>query len=359
MKASFVHMLQYVDVVEKGLSIFPPVPPERYNVPTAQRSLELGNELLELADGCGFDWVSLIEHHYSPRQLTPNPLLAAANMCGRLRNAKIAILGSTIPMNNPVRLAEEYAMLDLLSGGRLVAGLIRGTPPEYTTYWSNPAESRRRYEEAVQLVLRAWTEPEPFGWEGEYYRFRTVSIWPRPVQQPYPQVFVSGNSLESGSMAARLHLSMAMSFQPIPRARQLVDHYREEAEKAGWTPAPDDIVVRGFVHVADTDAEAQHSADEFEFCMTDGGRGMRTNVREAVIGSAGAGSLHSPAQLHQEGVAFIGSPNTVVEKMQRLREEVGANVLDGMFIGGRMPYEKARRSIELFGQEVLPKVHSF
>src|SRR5579871_4969158 len=103
MKVSFVHMLQYVDVVEKGLSIFPPVAPACYDVATAQRSLALGNELLDVADQTGFDWVSLIEHHYSPRQLTPNPLLAAANIAPRLRQAKIAILGSTIPLLNPVR----------------------------------------------------------------------------------------------------------------------------------------------------------------------------------------------------------------------------------------------------------------
>jgi alkanesulfonate monooxygenase SsuD/methylene tetrahydromethanopterin reductase-like flavin-dependent oxidoreductase (luciferase family) len=349
-------MLQYVDVVEKGLSIFPPVAPANYSVATAQRSLHMGNELLDAADRLGFDWVSLIEHHYSPRQLTPNPLLLAANIAPRLRTAKLAILGSTIPMLNPVRLAEEYAMLDLLSGGRAVVGLIRGTPPEYTTYGTNPAESRGRYEEAVELVLRAWTETQPFGWEGEYYRFRTVSIWPRPVQQPYPQVFISGNSTDSGSLAARHHLSLALSFQPIPRARQLIDHYREEAARAGWTPGPDDVVVRGFVHVAETDAQAQRLADEFDFCVTDGGRGMRANVLEAVTG--GARAVHSSGELHQEGVAFIGSPSTVLEKMQRLREEVGANILDSMFVSGRLPYERARESLELFGSEVLPKVHA-
>lgn len=355
MKVSFVHMLQYVDVVEKGLSIFPPVAPACYDVETARRSVVVGTELLDMADELGFDWVSLIEHHYSPRQLTPNPLLLAANIAPRLRTAKIAILGSTIPMLNPVRLAEEYAMLDLLSGGRVVVGLIRGTPPEYTTYGTNPAESRGRYEEAVELVLRAWTETQPFGWEGEYYRFRTVSIWPRPVQQPHPQVFVSGNSTESGSLAARHHLSMALSFQPIPRARELIDHYHQEAANAGWTPTADDIVVRGFVHVAETDAEAQRMADEYDFCVTDGGRGMRSNVLQAVTG--GARATHTSAELHQEGVAFIGSPETVLDKMRRFHDEVGANILDAMFVGGRMPYDTARRSLELFGREVLPKVH--
>ncbi|HLG73427.1 MAG TPA: LLM class flavin-dependent oxidoreductase [Chloroflexota bacterium] len=358
MRVSYVHMLQYLGVVEHGLSIYPPISPACYDVATAQRSLDFGNELLAIADECGYDWVSLIEHHYSPRQLTPNPLLAAANMAARLRTAKIAILGSTIPFLNPVRLAEEYAMLDLLSGGRAVVGLLRGTPPEYTTYWVNPAESRGRYEEAVALVLRAWTEPQPFGWEGQYYRYRTVSIWPRPVQQPHPQVFVSGNSAESGSMAARLRLSLALSFQPVPRARQSIAHYQEEAAKAGWTPTGDNVVIRGFVHVAETDAEAQKMADDYDFCVTDGGRGMRANVLEAVTGYSGSRQMHDRDELRQDGVAFIGSPATVFEQMARWHEEVGANTLDAMFVGGRLPYERAKHSLELFGREVLPKVHA-
>jgi alkanesulfonate monooxygenase SsuD/methylene tetrahydromethanopterin reductase-like flavin-dependent oxidoreductase (luciferase family) len=176
------------------------------------------------------------------------------------------------------------------------------------------------------------------------------------VQQPYPQVFGSGNSQESGALAARHHLSMALSFQPIPRARQLVDFYRDEAARAGWSPTADDIVVRGFVHVAKTDSEAQQLADEYDFCVTDGGRGMSANVLDA-LSSSNLAPVHSADLLHQEGVAFIGSPDTVLTKMQRLREEVGANVLDAMFVAGKMPYERARSSLELFGTKVLPRVH--
>lgn len=355
MKASLVDNMQYLDVIEKGLSVFPPVPPACFDSEVARRSVQFGLELCDMADELGFDWVSLIEHHYSPRQLTPNPLLLAASLAPRLRHAKIAILGSTLPLLNPVRLAEEYAMLDLLSGGRVIAGLIRGTAPEYTTYGTNPAESRGRYEEGVELILKAWTEPQPFGWEGEYYRFRTVSIWPRPVQQPHPPVFVSGNSRESGSLAARHHLGLALSFQPLPEARALVQHYRDEAARGGWTPTADDIVVRGFVYVAETDAQAEAEAETYTFGLNDGGRGLRANVRD-MIGSGGVATVAKPGTLEQEGVRFFGNPDTVARKMRRLQDEVGAGTLDGIFISGRMPREKVHRSVELFGSEVLPQV---
>src|SRR5438105_3048126 len=169
-----------------------------------QRSTRQGLELLQRADELGFDWVSVAEHHYSPRQLSPNPLVLASALSQRVRKARIALLGPTIPFLNPVRVAEEIAMLDNLTGGRVVAGLMRGSPGEYMTYSANPTESRERFQEGLELVRRAWTEPQPFGWEGRYYQFRTVSIWPRPVQRPHPPIFMSGSTPESGEFAARL-----------------------------------------------------------------------------------------------------------------------------------------------------------
>src|SRR5581483_4433889 len=115
-----------------------------------------------------------------------------------------------LPLNNPVRVAEEYAMLDVMSGGRLIAGLIRGIPNEYIAYGVDPSESWERFEEAIDLVIRAWTEPEPFGWEGKHYQFRTVSIWPRPLQQPHPPLLFSGGSVESAAFAARKRAQIGM-----------------------------------------------------------------------------------------------------------------------------------------------------
>ena len=123
-----------------------------------------------------------------------------------VRRVKIAVLGPTLPILNPVRVAEEFAMLDTMSGGRVVAGMMRGTPNEYVTYNINPAESRERFAEALHLIRRAWTETRPFGWLGRYYQYRTISIWPRPVQQPHPPLYMSGSSPEAWEFAARNHI---------------------------------------------------------------------------------------------------------------------------------------------------------
>src|SRR5919108_4280913 len=158
-----------------------PVPPALCDRGAVSETMRRAKEQLRLADELGFDWVSVSEHHYSPRIMTPNPIVSAAFIAARLQRVKIAVLGPIVPLNNPVRLAEELAMLDTLAQGRLIVGLLRGTTNEYLSYDLNPAESRERTDEGMELILKAWTEPHPFAWQGRYFQYRTVSIWPRPL----------------------------------------------------------------------------------------------------------------------------------------------------------------------------------
>src|ERR671922_1814714 len=206
-----------------------PVPTDGFSPEVAQQSMAASLEQFELADQLGFDWVTVAEHHFAPMSLTPNPMVMAGAMTQRVKNARIALLGANIPILNPVRVAEEFAMLDVLTGGRVVAGMLRGTSNEYVTYGTNPAETRERFEEALQLIVRAWTEPQPFGWLGRYYEYRSISIWPRPVQQPHPPIYMSGSSPESGELAARHRLSLGFAFTTVPLAAKAARYYREQA----------------------------------------------------------------------------------------------------------------------------------
>src|ERR1700758_2662631 len=113
-------------------------------------------EQFELADQVGFDWVTVAEHHYAPMSLTPNPMVMAGALAARVKRAQIALLGADIPILNPIRVAEEFAMLDTMTGGRVIAGMLRGTTNEYVTYNTNPSESRERFEEALELIKPAW-----------------------------------------------------------------------------------------------------------------------------------------------------------------------------------------------------------
>ncbi len=358
MKASLFCTSRYIGAAPEGVWPLP----SKYCVPdTATRSMETTMEQFQLADTFGFDWVTVAEHHYSSLSLTPNPMIFAGALSQVVRRAKIAVLGPTLPILNPVRVAEEFAMLDVMTGGRIIAGMFRGTPNEYVTYNVNPSESRARFAEALEIIRRAWTEPEPFGWQGRYYQYRTISIWPRPVQQPHPPLYMSGSSPEAGEFAARNRIGLGFAFTTLPLASKAAAHYRAQAREAGWEPTPDDIIYRVGFHVAETDDEA------FADMNRTGPRVALTTANPAVNAAVTESSYYGQDQSQvtrtatrnlQERIeiaqVLVGSPDTVVKQIERIRNEIGAGILDcplAVQLGDR-----TLRSIELFGTEVLPRI---
>jgi alkanesulfonate monooxygenase SsuD/methylene tetrahydromethanopterin reductase-like flavin-dependent oxidoreductase (luciferase family) len=145
---------------------------------------------------------------------------------------KIALLGPLVPLINPVRTAEEIAMLDALSHGRVVVLFLRGTPNEHLTYGTKPGETREITQEGVELIKRAWTEPKPFAFESKHFNFQTVSVWPHTVQDPHPPIFYSGNSDESAEFAGRNHLSVAIGFAGVAQVKRQVEVYKKAARRA-------------------------------------------------------------------------------------------------------------------------------
>lgn len=355
-----------------------PVPMDDYSDEVAEESMALSLEQFQLADECGFDWVTLAEHHFAPLSLTPNPMVLAGAVAQRVKQAKIALLGMNIPTINPIRTAEEFALLDVMSGGRVVAGMLRGTSNEYVTYNVNPAESQERFAEALQLIVKAWTEPQPFGWMGRYFEFRAVSIWPRPLQKPHPPVYMSASSPESGEYAARNRIGAGFAVTTLPLAREASKRYREIANECGWDPAPDDIIYRVGIQVAETDEEAMEPPPgprvETRAAQTAGAAspavraGFATanaSIDDAVAqaGYYGRDIENQRARVRrsgsleeriENGQIICGSPDTVLRQCQRIKEETGAGILDLIFAGGR---EHTLRSIELFGDKVLPRLH--
>ena len=135
--------------------------------------------------------------------------------------------------------------MDNLTNGRLVMGFLRGTPNEDQTYNVNPAEGRGRMLESMDLILRALTEPQPFGWQGRYYQFRTVAVWPRPVQQPFPPAIVATRSDDAVRYAAAHRLGLGVSFLSVDDVAAITGKYFRWCAEAGWTPRPDEMVFRG------------------------------------------------------------------------------------------------------------------
>ena len=152
------------------------------------------HEQYAFADEQGLDGIMTNEHHGAYWNMKPSANLDAAVISKVTKRVKIAILGNILPINDPVRMAEELAMLDCYSGGRLISGFVRGGASETLMAGLDPTENRDRFEEAHDLIIKCWTTPGPFRYEGKYYQYRIVNPWVLPIQQPHPPIWFPGGS---------------------------------------------------------------------------------------------------------------------------------------------------------------------
>jgi alkanesulfonate monooxygenase SsuD/methylene tetrahydromethanopterin reductase-like flavin-dependent oxidoreductase (luciferase family) len=363
-QASFTSPVFYGGAVADGW----PTPSDGYLAAEADRSMSNSLAQFKLADELGYDWVGLTEHHFGPFSLTPNPTVFAGAMTQVVKRAKIALLGSLVPMLNPVRVAEEVAMLDTMSNGRIVAGMLRGTPNENVTYNTNPAESRARFEEALLLIRECWTQPVPFGWQGRFFEFRAISIWPRPIQQPHPPIFMSGSSPESAAFAGRKGVSLGLAVTTLPLATEAVARYRAAASEAGWAPTPENVLYRLGFHVADTDEQATADFEASHARRQRGSPILANQALEATIAGTGYyGADHDRqsgrvrrhvdvAERLELGQIMLGSPATVLAQAERIRRQLGAGVFD--LIPAFELGDRTLQSMALFANKVLPMLRS-
>ena len=248
-------------------------------------------------------------------------------------------------------------MLDTLAQGRLIVGMLRGTTNEYLTFDLNPQEARERTDEGMELILKAWTEPQPFGWQGRHFQFRTVAVWPRPLQQPHPPTYALGTSRESCQFAARHHIGLGVSFAPYEIVGKSTRYYREQCAQYGWEPTPEQIIYRANILLTETDEEAEaalKSPAQPPFPM-------RGSIRDALLTADSrnvAGEARTPNVGGVLPTTFVGSPDTVVKQVKRCREEIGAGVIDLMFQNpGSGDPGFLMQALELFGKKVLPRIH--
>ena len=354
MKVSFFETARYRP--PEALPSEWPVPSGAYDREAGARAYEGMIERLQYVEELGFDWISVSEHHYSPRILTPAPIVSAAFIAAHLKRITIALLGPIVPQSNPVRVAEEIAMLDTLAQGRLVVGLLRGTTNEYLTYDLNPAEARERTDEGMELILKAWTEPQPFGWQGRHFRYRTVSIWPRPLQAPHPPTFALGVSRESCEFAARHRLGCGVSYGTMPLMAKATGYYREQCARHGWEPTPEQIVYRANMCLAESDAEAH---EMLERQPKGAPFALRAGVRDAFMTLDSrniAGQARAPLTNAALPTTFIGGPDTVVEQIRRCRDEIAGVIDISLQPPGTFDTGLLMRSLELFGAKVLPRI---
>jgi alkanesulfonate monooxygenase SsuD/methylene tetrahydromethanopterin reductase-like flavin-dependent oxidoreductase (luciferase family) len=342
MKVSYLSMSPY-DGAAPGIEIWPA--PSRYCDPQiASDSLQRSIGMAAHADAVGFDWVSISEHHYAPYIMTPNPMVMAAALSQVVKRAKIALLGPLLPLSNPIRVAEEVAMLDSLSGGRVIVLFLRGTPNEQKTF-STAGDTRGMTQEGIDLIRKAWTHTSPFAWKGKHYQFDVVSVWPRPRQEPHPPLYGSGNSDESISFAAERRMGIAFSFAPPEITKKWIELYRLEAARFGWTPTPEHIIYRGITYAAQTDAQAGAEMAEFF--------GQKA-AESAQFQSESLGGPPIVSLVSQP--YFVGSPKTIIERLATLRDQ-GIGIVDMVF-GVGTP-EKKTAVMNMIARDVLPTVQAW
>ena len=266
MKFFNFHLMPYrhadLDAIEKNGSAWVTYSNRDYD---PKKGAELYHEYLdqmEFADRLGFDGVCLNEHHQTAYGMMPIPGVLAGALARSVKRAKLAILGRALPLlNNPLVVAEEYAMLDNLTRGRFIAGFVRGIGAEYHAMGINPAQSQERFAEAHDLIIRAWTEPGPFQYVGKHYHFNYVNPWPRPYQTPHPPIWIpSQGSSSTIRWAAQMRYTYAQTLAPIAVVAKFFQLYRDEAEKAGYQASPDQLAWSNTIYVAETDAKAMREA---------------------------------------------------------------------------------------------------
>lgn len=384
MKFEWFHLMPYPDLPddfrEKYRSVWVDVPSHLFD---PVRGHEVYNEYLdelEFAASMGYDGVCVNEHHQNAYGLMPSPNLMAAALARRTEDTALVVLGDSIALYNPpTRVAEEFAMLDVISGGRLIAGFPVGTSMD-TNYamGQTPATLREKYREAHDLIVRAWTEPNPFPFNGKFTQLRYVNTWPRPLQKPHPPIWVpGGGSIETWEwIVEQDYLFAYLSYAGYKRAQAVMDGFWDHVKSTDEDMNPYRAGFLQFVAVADSDAEAEELYAEaasyfFERCMhvypgfaeAPGYRSLRSlaaGLRTAIGSSSITRSMFN-AQLTwkdyvEEGRIIAGSPEKVTEQIRSLAQNLRIGHLMMLMQFGNMSRETAMYNTKLFAEKVMPNL---
>jgi alkanesulfonate monooxygenase SsuD/methylene tetrahydromethanopterin reductase-like flavin-dependent oxidoreductase (luciferase family) len=342
-----------------------------------------GIEELVYAAKAGFDGICVNEHHQNAYGGTPSPNIMGGILAHSTNdtNAAIVQMGSTLPTTvPPMRVAEEYAMLDCISNGRLVAGMPIGTPMDANLcYGISPIEQRERYYEAHDLILKAWQAEEQFAWNGKYFQLPIVNLWPRPVQKPHPPVHIPGiSSISTWDFVARndYHYCMLSAFagtSGLNGARAIAQGFWDHMSNAGVEMNPFRLGFAINAFVSETDAQAErdyakhisyfwtnltHVAREFwsvpGYYDYKSLANMLRRFGLNAVNESLAGWSYSDYLNKQ--VVIAGSPETVAQQLEQIAKEMRFGHLMILTQLGSMPVELTRKNTDLLANEVLPRL---
>ena len=313
---------------------------------------------VEVAEKLGMDCVWLAEHHFTPqRSVLASPLIIASAIASRTSRIRIGLAVQVLPLTNPLRVAEEAATVDHISKGRFDFGIGRSGLTRYYQGYNVPySESRGRFFEALEVIMKAWSQ-EQFSHEGEYYSYQDVTLVPKPYQKPYPPVRVALASEETFPLIGSLGYPIFVgATTPMPQLQERLQLYREAWREAGHT-SPDDVALRIPTYVAETDERARSEPEastmhQIQF------------VAKELLGSAvsqeNAERIRSAANTPYQDLIdermMYGTPEAVVERIHEYKEKLAISglVLE-MNCGGQIPYDRVINSMRLLSEKVMPE----
>jgi alkanesulfonate monooxygenase SsuD/methylene tetrahydromethanopterin reductase-like flavin-dependent oxidoreductase (luciferase family) len=398
MKTVFFHLMPYPelpdDFPETHRSVWVDIDPGLYDPKVGHRAYNDYIDELEHAAAVGFDGLGINEHHSNAYGLMPSPNIIAASLSRSCPDSTIVVLGDSVALYNPpLRVAEELAMLDGITGGRMVAGFPVGSPMDTIfAYGQNPATVRERYHEGVDLITKAWTSKEVFSFNGEYNKLRYVNVWPRPVQQPHPPIWIpGGGSVDTWDWCAQNDLLYCyLSYFGYKAGLATMQGFWDRVKQLGKEPNPFMGGFAQFIGVADTEAEAWELYREpaeyfFNTCLhvyagfadppgyktpntvRAGVEGMvERAAREATARAAAKAEPKGPLsagpnqmsfeQMVEKGYVVLGDPTQVTEKLHELAVNLNIGHLMALCHFGNMSKDLVKYNLDLMGSKVLPEL---
>jgi alkanesulfonate monooxygenase SsuD/methylene tetrahydromethanopterin reductase-like flavin-dependent oxidoreductase (luciferase family) len=386
MKVFVFDLLPYAEHLEhlkEGRELPWPLPRRHFKPDVAVRTYEEHLTAWEAMDRIGYDGVGFNEHHTSPYGLMNSPNLMAASAAQRTQRLKLLIYGNLLPLHDPLRLAEELAMLDCLSNGRIVSGFARGSPREHNVYRVPLRDSRARFEEAWEIIRRAWTE-EAFSFSGRFWSYDNVAIWPRPVQQPHPPVWVPvTGSKETIEWAGRHDVPITPGLVPTRGLREdIIRYYAKCLAQHGHRLTPEHLIVQASAYVADSKAQAVREAGPYtlyfnQTLFSHGNVSEASLQRDAGYLSSGSFDYVRPENLSAvsgdrerfRGMTMAdlerdveqmpwGTADEVIERIIAAADHAGANTVLVNMNRGAMPQEMFMEQVQRFGSKVLPALQA-
>lgn len=319
-----------------------------------KRLFEEGMEQIQYSEEMGFDFVLVAEHHFSNYGMSPAPLMQSLAIARATKRLKIATAVLVLPIWQPLRLAEEIAVLDNLSDGRFIVGIGRGYQPhEFGRFGVTVEESRERFTECLDVLVKAWTSYESFTYQGKYYNLdKETVVWPKPLQKPHPPFWIAGSSADTMKLAAERDMwPITTGFYGAQGMREAAGVWVQARRAAGLPIQGLELGAQAITNVCDTDEEARSNV-RYARWQNRAGRSLAAlKVKDGRVQVEPYEGEPNDEQLWDR--LYYGSPERVIGKFKALADG-GVTFVSNWMMAGGMEHEKIMKSIGLMGEHVIP-----